>query len=255
MNYQPNDIPPYRRPAVVPIAFLTALFTSLAVTVAILWLTGNLRSLKDARSGSSETNQGLRKVPAVVGLTPSVARDVLSARELLFVVGEEKADNTVPKGNIISQEPLPESELKAGSAVNVIVSAGIAEVAVPSVIGESMDRAKLTLKEAGLVVGKVAETGEGDPGTVTEMEPKEGTTVKMGQAINLIAAPSGKPVPDVEKKYLFKAKKLIEEAGFKVGKVTRRYNDNLDENIVLSQEPAALALAPPGSEVNLVVNE
>lgn len=253
MNYQ-NDMPPYRRPAVVPIAFLTALFTSIAVTVAILWLTGNLRSLKDAR-GSGKDAAGLREVPAVVGLTPEVAADVLKARELLFVVSEKAPDAEVPEGKIISQEPLPESELKAGSTVKVVVSTGVAQVAVPSVVGDSVDRAKVKLEEKGLVVGKVSETGEGEPGMVTEMQPKAGTTVKMGEEINLVAAPAGKPVPDVEKKYLFKAKKIIEEAGFKVGKITRRYNDNLDENVVLSQEPAAEALAPPGSEVNLVVNE
>jgi eukaryotic-like serine/threonine-protein kinase len=253
MNYQPNDMP-YRRPAVVPIAFLTSLFTSLAVTVALLWLTGNLRSLKDAQSDSQKSG-ALREVPAVVGLSPEVAGDVLQARELLFVVSGEQADSEIPKGKIISQEPLPESELKAGSTVKVIVSTGVAQVSVPSVVGIPLDEAKQKLEAKGLAVGKVSETGEGDPGTVTAMQPKAGTSVKMGEEIELTAVPSGKPVPDVEKKYYHKAKKMLEEAGFKVGKITRRYNDNLDENVVLDQEPAAETLAPPGSEVNLVLND
>ena len=86
MNYEnPTRAYSSRRSAVVPIAFLTSLFTSLIVTVVILWLSGNLQSAKLNQSGESED---LRKVPAVVGLTLGVAGDVLRTRDLRLVVQE-----------------------------------------------------------------------------------------------------------------------------------------------------------------------
>ena len=67
--------------------------------------------------------------------------------------------------------------------------------------------------------------------------------------------PAGKKVPKVVGLYFRKAKETLKEAGFKVGKTTRRYNDNLDPNVVLSQTPEAETLAPPESAIDLVLND
>jgi beta-lactam-binding protein with PASTA domain len=52
-----------------------------------------------------------------------------------------------------------------------------------------------------------------------------------------------------------KAKKTLEDAGFKVGKIRYGSSDDHDEGIVLKQTPAELAAAEPGASVDLVVNE
>ena len=159
------------------------------------------------------------------------------------------------KGKIISQEPLSDSDLQAGGAVQVIVSSGKEKIAVPAVVGEPIEAAKKRIADKGLIVGKVLETGEGDPGTVTEVQPKVGTLVEAGGEIIVIMSPAGKPVPNVVGKYLFKAKKEVEEAGFKVGKIRRRYNDYQDENVILSQEPAAETIVPLGTAIDLIAND
>ena len=52
-----------------------------------------------------------------------------------------------------------------------------------------------------------------------------------------------------------RAKKTLEDAGFKVGTTRTGSSDNFDEAVIIKQEPAADTPAAPGSPVNLVVNE
>jgi beta-lactam-binding protein with PASTA domain len=51
------------------------------------------------------------------------------------------------------------------------------------------------------------------------------------------------------------AKDLIEQQGFKVGKVRYTYDNKRDGSIVLDQAPSPAAPAPAGTVVDLVVNE
>ncbi|MDF2791677.1 MAG: serine/threonine protein kinase, partial [Neobacillus sp.] len=41
-----------------------------------------------------------------------------------FEISEEKYDDVIPKGSIISQSPLPNSEMKVGDKVSVVISKG-----------------------------------------------------------------------------------------------------------------------------------
>ncbi len=249
MNYENR---PNRQPSVAPVAFFTSLATSLVVTLAILILTGNFKPL--ANEDEKEAKD-VRNVPSIIGVTPEIAGDVVRARGLRLLVSGEREDSKVPKGQIVDQDPMAGSDLNAGGAIKVVVSLGVKEIEVPEIIGKPIDDAKELLTDKGLAVGDIDETGTGDPGTVTDADPKPGTKVEEGKKVDIVMSPAGMLVPDVTNKYFGKAKKELEEAGFKKGKVTWKYNDYKDANIVLSQEPEAGAIAPLGTEINLVVNE
>ena len=64
-----------------------------------------------------------------------------------------------------------------------------------------------------------------------------------------------KQIPKVIGFRLSKAKKTLEDAGFKVGTTRTGSSDNFDEQVIIKQDPAADTPAAPGSAVNLVVNE
>ena len=64
-----------------------------------------------------------------------------------------------------------------------------------------------------------------------------------------------KAVPKVVGFRMTRAKKTLEDAGFKVGTTRTGSSDNFDEAVIIKQEPAADTPAAPGSPVNLVVNE
>ena len=83
-----------------------------------------------------------------------------------------------------------------------------------------------------------------------------GANVKaFGSTLIVSTGRAQKPVPKVLGFRLSKAKKTLEEAGFKVGTTRTGSSDNYDEEVIIKQDPAADALAAPGSAVNLVVNE
>jgi serine/threonine-protein kinase len=254
MSYETRTQPYSRRSSTVLVAFFTSLFTALIVTVAVLWLTGNLQSSR-AQDESQVANKKLRKVPSLIGLTTETAADLLRSRDLRMVVGGEQPDPKVPKGKVAEQDPLADSELVKGGEVKVIVSSGVKKQKVPPVVGKPLEEAKGLLAAKGLTVGKVLETGEGDPGTVTEVQPGVGAEVADGSEVTLTISPAGTPVPDVVGSYRPKAKKLLEEAGFKVGKIRWGYNDYKDYNVVIKQEPEAGTIAPLETAVDLTVND
>jgi eukaryotic-like serine/threonine-protein kinase len=254
MSYETRVNPHSRSASAAPVAFLTSLFTSLAVTVGVLALTGNLK-MPGSGDAAKTAVPAVRKVPSVIGIAPEVAGDVVRARELRLLVRGEREDSKMAKGKIVEQDPMAGSDLEAGGAVKVTVSLGPKTIEVPPVIGKPTEEAKQLITEKGLAVGKVDPSGEGPPGTVIDAEPKPGTELSEGQEVSLVVSPDGIVVPEVVGMYVGKARKELEAVGLKKGSTTWRYNEYRDENVVLSQEPAAGAIAPPGSEVNLVVNE
>ncbi|MFS0778689.1 Stk1 family PASTA domain-containing Ser/Thr kinase [Neobacillus sp. 3P2-tot-E-2] len=52
------------------------------------------------------------------------AQEYLDSVGLTFEISEEKYDDLIPKGSIISQSPLPNSEMKIGDKVSVVISKG-----------------------------------------------------------------------------------------------------------------------------------
>jgi eukaryotic-like serine/threonine-protein kinase len=52
------------------------------------------------------------------------AQEYLDSVGLTFEISEEKYDDLIPKGSIISQTPLPNSEMKVGDKVSVVISKG-----------------------------------------------------------------------------------------------------------------------------------
>ena len=100
-----------------------------------------------------------------------------------LILGEEtpQADNNVPKGTIIGQDPAAGELLEVGQAVNIIVSAGKDQTSVPSLVGlTSKDAAKSALEAAQLVLGRVTpEESDKPEGTVLEQDIEANTKVDV----------------------------------------------------------------------------
>ena len=88
-------------------------------------------------------------VPAVTGNSESTARSVLE-RLGLNVQVEYENSNTVPQGEVIRQDPSSGTTLEEGSTVTIWVSSGSNQVAVPNLLGRSLEEARRLLEERGL---------------------------------------------------------------------------------------------------------
>ncbi|MBP3620544.1 MAG: PASTA domain-containing protein [Lachnospiraceae bacterium] len=91
-------------------------------------------------------------VPNLVGVQFEEAKGVVKDYALYIFRVDSEYSSTVPKGAIISQNPQPDSTVKQGDVVEVIVSLGAESVLVPDVQYMSMTEAQTSLEEAGLKV-------------------------------------------------------------------------------------------------------
>lgn len=185
------------------------------------------------------------------------------------------ADGAAPRAD--QQQPGPAPQ-KSGSKTGIIVAllavltlvlgAGAfyllgpasnhnnsAEKAVPSVVGFNVDQATKEIEGAGFVVADVtAKPSDVADGTVLAQDPKAGTSLPSGSAVNLVVAgPANPQVPSVVQSLQADAEKVLAAAGFTLGEVTLTPN-SAPAGTVLAQDPKAGTSAKKGSAVNLTVS-
>src|SRR5262249_4350117 len=94
-------------------------------------------------------------VPNVVGLTQAAASTALVNAGLVVGTVTQQSSTTVPAGSVISQLPAAGAQADSGSAVDLVVSSGPPQVAVPNVVGLTQTAATTAITNAGLVVGTI----------------------------------------------------------------------------------------------------
>ena len=92
-------------------------------------------------------------VPNVIGLTQSEAEEKLRSVSLVVGTVTTGASATMTTGSGISANPPPGTLVSSGSSVNLEVSSGRAQVAVPNVIGLTQSEAEEKLRSVDLVIG------------------------------------------------------------------------------------------------------
>jgi serine/threonine-protein kinase len=193
-------------------------------------------------------------VPNVIGRSSSTASQILQNQG--FEVQVEPAVNAdVPREEVFAQDPRPGEMADEGSTVNIRVSSGPGQAAVPSVAGETQGAAEAELKDAGFDVTVQKEfSDQVDKGRVVGTTPAEGTVVERGTAITLHVSKGREQVdvPDVVGETEDNARSAIEGAGLRVGQVTEQESDKV-AGMVIAQAPAAAKTVAKGSAVTLTV--
>ena len=193
-------------------------------------------------------------VPDVGGLTVPDARTALQQAGLTLGQQTQQDSDTVPQGNIIDQSPESGNRVDEGSAVDVTVSSGVAETAVPTLVGLSLDEAKRALDDANLELGNLTPVAsDQDRNTVVRVSPREGETVPAGSKVDLRYASGNNKVPDVVGDSEQDARRKIEQAGFSVGNVTEQPTSDASPGTVVSSSPSAGQTIRLGSSIDLVV--
>jgi hypothetical protein len=129
-------------------------------------------------------------VPDLRGDTVQVATSKLTSSHLKLGQTAVRQDATVDPNIVLSQFPPSDERVKAGTAVDLVVSAPTAQVEVPAITGQSLDAALHTLAEHQLSVGDVQRQGRAgvDRDTVLQQFPKAGEQVKVNGKIDLLVS-------------------------------------------------------------------
>lgn len=125
-------------------------------------------------------------VPNVVGKQVTVAKHILEDNHLRVSVSEV-SNPDVPAGQVISQSPEANEQVKEQRTVHLVVSKGVGVITMPDITGMTIDQARLRLKNLGLVIGKIS-AGTDDSkedGVILMQSPPGDSKVTKGATVDV----------------------------------------------------------------------
>ena len=158
---------------------------------------GNLLSTGDEISQGStvilaiSTGEEGVEVPDVTGISKAEARVKLEGAGFKVAENESSSDS-VPQGNVISQNPAGGSQAEEGDEIIIVISKGadVVNKTVPNIVGLTEIDAKAALAQAGISFGEVIE--ENSPtvaaGIVTSQSPSAGATVGDSTNVSFVVS-------------------------------------------------------------------
>ena len=133
------------------------------------------------------------------------------------------------------------------------------KVAVPSVVGKTVDEATAAIEEAGFELGKVEESFDDnvEAGQVISQDPKGDSKQAKGTKINLSVSKGTKAitVPDLSGKTADEAKKELTANGLKSASGEAEYSDTVEEGHVIRQDPVAGTEVAKDSTVTYILSK
>ena len=173
-----------------------------------------------------------------------------------LILGEVKEEfsETIPLGEIISQDPLVNTSVPQGSAVNIVISKGpeVTISKVPALVGKTEREAQALLESVKLQIGTVTKVPTGEEalvGRIASQNIPADTELKQDSKINIevyelktVQIPTsliGMKVSD--------AVKQLKSLGF----VPTLEADTKNGDLVLDLNPGAGSNVPYGSTVEI----
>jgi eukaryotic-like serine/threonine-protein kinase len=180
------------------------------------------------------------------------------AQQELTDAGFVPVEHIVPgdtKGKVTATDPAGGQKAPKGSKVRVNVMSGPQQVAVPSVVGQTLAAATTALHNAGFNVNPTYQDSNAPQNQVIHQNPSPGSREPKGSTVDVTVS-NGPPqvsVPDVVGYTSQQAVQALESAGFKVSQQTLSVSDPSQNNIVQQQNPAGGSQATQGSPVTITV--
>ncbi|MCF0104675.1 MAG: Stk1 family PASTA domain-containing Ser/Thr kinase [Eggerthellaceae bacterium] len=200
---------------------------------------------------------GSETVPDVRGMSKD--EGITTIRNTGFDVGSIKYqnDDSVEENRIVETNPKVGSKVEKGQKIDLILSSGKEDVAVPDLKGMTQDQAKKSLETLGLSmqVGEFKYSSDVAEDHVCGQNPSAGDKVHKGDTviINLSKGQDKVSVPDVRGMTQANATNTLQSMGFNVN-VTKEKSSSVAAGNAISQSPTAGTKAERGSTVTIVVS-
>lgn len=191
-------------------------------------------------------------VPDLAGKTQKQAQDIITKARFDKPRISQAYSDTVPAGQVASQEPKAGKSVAHYTVLKVVISKGRQPVVVPQLTGKILDEANTILKQVGLVPSVTEEFSDTvEKGKVISQSVDANQTAYRGDVINLVVSkgPQMVEMPNLVGKSESQARAALEGMGLKV-KVDRVY---ALVGIVAETNPKAGAKVKVGSTVTLRV--
>jgi beta-lactam-binding protein with PASTA domain len=194
----------------------------------------------------------LVEIPNVRGQPEERARERLRGLGLVVKV-ERVYHDTVPKFDVIDQNPRGGTTIEVGKTVTLVVSRGKPPVEVPGVVGLGEDEAGALITGAGLGLRVIEEFSDDVPrGRVIRQSPPGESTVRKGDTVTIVVSkgPRTFPMPDVVGMTENEAVATLRGLGLEV-RVVDLPGSSGDR--VVGQQPKAGTTVESGQQVTIYV--
>lgn len=196
-------------------------------------------------------------VPDVVGKSSVVAQQILEDKNLRVKIVEAN-DDSVPAGQVVSQYPEAGAKVKEQRLVTITVSKGGQELTMPDLKSMSRSNAEEKLKKMGLKIGAVFEENAKEPaGTVINQDPRSGSKITKGQAVDITVSLGEKKKEVTVQNYtglsVDSAKSNLEANGLSLGGISEETSTK-PKGTVIGQSPAAGSTTTEGGSVSLIIS-
>ena len=196
----------------------------------------------------------------VIDKNISYGQKILDSEGYKIVVSDTLFTSAFEPGTIVDQYPNPNTRVKEGRTIRLKIAQPEKMVSIPDLIGRSLRSSELALNQIGLEIDTVYEEYNSDvpSGNVTWQYPKGGDLLGKGTGLHLTISlgvpPNFFQVPNLFGLSKKKAVEDLERAGFKLGKIFYRQNEDLIPYTVLNQSITAETVLEKPVSIDLTVS-
>lgn len=235
-EYDPNDGRPPAKTGVSKGVWAALIAVLVAAIIAAFIIIPNL-------SGSKKPVVKQVAVPTVFGMTVDQATTALSGVGLKLGKTQSVPSTLEQAGKVVGQTPSADAKVQDGSAVNVQVGAGPAQVAVPQIVGLSKAAATTALTQAKLKPTFEDLDGGQPAGTVLKSSPAPGEQVPEGSTVTVFISTGQIAPPNVVGQAKDAAIAALNAAGFNNVKVTPAVSTAPKDQVTAQDPPASQKIA------------
>ena len=193
------------------------------------------------------------EVPNLVGMTEDEARAVIGEKNLAVGKVTPEPSEDVDVNHVTRSDPSKGRFVEPGTPVDLWLSSGKPQVAVPYVIGSQKDQAAAAMTSKGLRYKLIEEESDEPAGEVIRTDPVPGEEVAKGFRVKIFYSTGPNEVPDVVGKTRSEAVKIITDAGFQP-LVQEDTSSTEPKDTVTRQSPGSGGTLPKGSTVIIYVS-
>lgn len=201
-------------------------------------------------------------IPNLSGMTQEEAKTKIeelnkNEKSNIIVEIEEQASDTVEKGKIISQEPMPGAHEGSVDKIKIIISKGPETTELPDYKDKDIKEVRESTKKLGLKLTEKEENSDSvQEGKVISQDTKAGTLVKSGDelVVHVSLGVKKTQVPTVVDMDEGTAKATLSNANLKAN-VTYTNDSSKSDGKVISQSIEQGKEVAEGTTIDIVVNK
>lgn len=227
------------------------IYSSALAAAVVVGALVSLRAVTHAR--------GTVEVPNLYNTSLDEALDLLAARDLELRKAESRYSSVIPQHYIIRQDPLPNTVVRRGRAVLVVVSKGNQYVTAPTLVGRPLREGRIALRQQGLQTGRVAWIHHTqDANIIMAQSPEPGTATVQDGTVDLLVSLGPRHLvyrtPTLVGNSIDEATKVINALGLELGEVDTHVDPSLPQGMVLEQTPEPGARVTQGDTITLAMS-